>query len=824
MVKWEEIKKTFISEKKFILTKLRAHQWASPAELEEFLAKLKELKDVSLEDVIWMLTDIEDLRTTAAQIIAQIDDAAKIEKLILFSKGKSERDRQYILQLVTYLSGAALAKYLRIYSKHRDDYFRNVTLELLPKIDQTNAIAIASSMLKDELPAIRLKSLSFLVSTNIPKAMWSCVVLFNDEEEEVRYRAIQALSNYIDERLIPLLLRVIRQDTPRIQEVAIQALVNQIKESRTDLEDEILSFLKDSNPNIRRIAAQLLTKSDPVRIMRKFLLLFKDSFGWIRERALHTLKESSNQFIEGILKLMEDSEPVVRELAENIGITIEDPRAVPSLICLLNHEDWWFRYCAAETLGKIGDLRAFIPLLNLLKSEENRLCAIEALGLLKQPKAIPYLAELLPYANQEEKLEIIEAFRKINDVSALPYLKKLYEQEVDYVKDRAGNAIEEISGTTMKKIVVEEKVEAFDLRKIVSPKINDFLKYAVSIGASDFHLALGHNPMVRIHGELKPIDYPPISPMDSQRMIIDILNDEQLAALGKFKNVDFCYRVNGLGRFRTNVFVQRYGLDAVFRIIPNKIPTYDYVGLPINLKELAHYHQGLILVTGPSGCGKTTTLAALVDLINEVRSAHIITIEDPIEYVHSNKVSLINQREVKSHTESFSSALRAALREDPDVILVGEMRDLETIRMAITAAETGHLVLTTLHTTTAASSIDRIIGAFPPEEQWQVRVMISESLKAIITQVLLPNKERNGLIPAFEILIVAQAVSSLIREGKTYQIPSIQQTSQHLGMCLLDQSLLKLVQENKVDVNAAYARAFKKELIEPYLEETNKIL
>ncbi len=818
VIKWEEIKKTFISEKKFILQKLRSHQWASYEELQELLEKLSQLQDLAFEEIAWMLIDADELKGTAARIISNLNDPAKLEKIMLLSKGKADKDRKYLLQLFTYLAGAHLIKYLRMYATHKDDYFRAIVLELLPKIEQAQGIQIATLLLKDPIPNHKLQALSYLVNTNQPQALWTCVSLFNDEDEEVRFRAIKALSNYSDERLIPILLKIIRRDSPRVQEAAVAALLNQIKESRADLEDEIINFLRDSNPNIRKIASQLLQKSDPTRIMRKFLLSFKDSFGWIRERALNSLKESSDKFIEGIIALLDDKEPVVRELAETIAITIEDKRAVPSLIKLLNHEDWWFRYCAAETLGKIGDLRAFVPLLNMLKSEETRLCAIEALGLLKESKALPYLTELLPIANKEEKLEIIEAMRLMKNPSALPFLQKIYEGEEDYLKEKARVAIEEISGTGVKKIAIEEKIEKINLREIKSPKISDFLKYAIASGASDFHIALGNQPLMRVHGELIPVDYPPISALESQRMIIEILNDQQLAALGKNKNIDFCYKVPGLGRFRTNVFVQRNGIDAVFRIIPNKVPSFEDVGLPNNLRELAHYHQGMILVTGPSGCGKTTTLAALVDLINETRSCHIITIEDPIEYVHTNKVALINQREVNSHTESFSSALRASLREDPDVISVGEMRDLETVRMAITAAETGHLVLTTLHTTSAASSIDRIIGTFPPDEQWQIRIMISESLKAIITQVLLPNIQKNGLIPAFEILIVNQAIASLIREGKTFQIPSIQQTSHHIGMCLLDESLLKLVQDKKADVNAAYAKAFKKELIEPYLE------
>jgi twitching motility protein PilT len=818
VIKWEEIKKTFISEKKFILQKLKNHQWASADELQELLTRLGQLQDITFEEIAWMLLDVDQLKGAASRIIAGLNDPAKLEKILMLSKGKADKDKAYLLQIFTYLAGNQLVKYLRMYASHKEDYFRAVVLELLPKLEQTQGIPIASVLLKDNIPNHRLQAMSYLVSTNQPQALWMCVSLFNDEEEEVRFRAIKALSHYVDDRLIPILLKIIRRDVPRVQEAAVEALLNQIKESRADLEDEIVSFLRDSNPNIRKIASQLLQKSDPVRIMRKFLLAFKDSFGWVRERALHSLRESSDKFIEGVLALLDDKDPLVRELAESIAITIEDKRAVPALIRLLNHEDWWFRYCAAETLGKIGDLRSFVPLLNMLKNEETRLCAIEALGMLKEPKALSYLTELLPIANKEEKLEIIEAMRIIRNPSALPHLKKIYEEEEDYLKERARVTIEEISGAGMKKVIVEEKPEKINLRELKSPKINDFLKYAIAHGASDFHIALGSQPLMRVHGELTPVDYPPISPLESQRMIIEILNDQQLAALGKQKNIDFCYKVPGLGRFRTNVFVQRNGIDAVFRIIPSKVPSFESVGLPNNLRELVHYHQGLILVTGPSGCGKTTTLAALVDLINETRSCHIITIEDPIEYVHSNKVALVNQREVNSHTESFSSALRASLREDPDVILVGEMRDLETVRMAITAAETGHLVLTTLHTTSAASSIDRIIGTFPPEEQWQIRIMISESLKAIITQVLLPNAQRNGLIPAFEILIVTQAIASLIREGKTFQIPSIQQTSHHIGMCLLDESILKLVQEKKVDVNAAYAKAFKKELIEPYLE------
>jgi twitching motility protein PilT len=274
-----------------------------------------------------------------------------------------------------------------------------------------------------------------------------------------------------------------------------------------------------------------------------------------------------------------------------------------------------------------------------------------------------------------------------------------------------------------------------------------------------------------------------------------------------------------LGRFRTNVFLQRKGMSAVFRLVPFEVPNLADVGLPENLWELTTYSQGLILVTGPAGCGKTTTLAAFVDRINSTERCHILTIEDPIEYVHGNKDSLINQREVPMHSRSFAKALRQSLREDPDVILVGEMRDLETISLAITAAETGHLVLATLHTTTAASTVDRIINAFPADQQGQIRQMVSESLKAVISQILLPRRDGSGRVAAWEVLRNTQAVAGLIREAKTFQIPTAMQTGASLGMMLMDTSLLHLVQDGTVDPRVAYDRAQRKEAFEPFLEE-----
>lgn len=824
---WEGIKKTFgdtkeafVSEKKTILQKLKTHQWASAAELEEMLAKLGEM-ELAMDEIVWMFLDSDRLRQFALTAIVKINDPEKINKIVLFSKGKPEKPRMFLLQIVAQLCGASLVKLLRVYAGQKDEYFRSVALDLIPRADQAQALPIGSALLRDEVPAIRSRALTYLVATGNPQALWSCAALFHDPEEDIRIKAIQAFATHRDERLVPILMKMVRTEGPRVQEVATPALVNQIQGNQEKYEDDILQLLSDSSDIVRRIPAQFLAKSDPVKAMRKFLLLFRDSFGWVKERAIRSIKESSDKFVEGIVALMDDPDPTIRSLAESIGITLVDPRVVPALIRLLNSDDWWYRYCAAETLAKIKDPRAFPPLVEMLKSEENRLFAIEALGIMKEPKALEYIPKYIGVATYEEKLEIVEAFRRIGHPGAMPYLKLLAEKANDYIRAKAAAALEEITGSVVKaEAFKEEKMEVVDLKAVASPQIHHFLRNAMALGASDFHVAVGNRPTMRIHGELVPMDYPPLSAVDSQRMIVDILGERHLNELATKKNVDFCYKVDQLGRFRTNVFVQRHGMDAAFRIIATKVPTWDQVGLPVGLKDLIHHHQGMILVTGPSGCGKTTSLAAFVDLINETKSTHIITIEDPIEYVHTNKTAQISQREVGSHTKSFFTALRAALREDPDVILVGEMRDLETIRMAINSAETGHLVLSTLHTTNAASSIDRIVSSFPPDEQSQIRTMVSESLKAIISQVLLPVPEKNKLVPAFEVLIVNQAVGTLIREGKSFQIPSVQQTNAGLGMCLLDQSLVKLAQEKRVDPEAAFARAYKKELLEPFLPQS----
>lgn len=348
-------------------------------------------------------------------------------------------------------------------------------------------------------------------------------------------------------------------------------------------------------------------------------------------------------------------------------------------------------------------------------------------------------------------------------------------------------------------------------------QIDSLLQRALECGASDLHLRAGTLPLIRLHGRLQPL--PAVdSPDGYEAALLDILTESQRQTFATRHDLDFAYEIPGVARFRVNFLRQYKGVGAVFRLLPSRMRALEELGLPQVVYSLARLEQGLVLVTGPTGSGKSTTLAAIIDYINQEHDKHIVTIEDPLEFIHPSKKSLVTQREVGAHTISFAAALRAVLREDPDIILLGELRDLETISLAITAAETGHLVFGTLHTRTAASTVDRLIDVFPPDQQGQIRTMLAETLKGVIAQQLLIRADGQGRVIAVEILVGTPALANLVREGKTYQIPSLIQTGRRDGMQTMDQAILEYLRSKQITPQEAYRKAIDKDTYRQYLE------
>lgn len=331
------------------------------------------------------------------------------------------------------------------------------------------------------------------------------------------------------------------------------------------------------------------------------------------------------------------------------------------------------------------------------------------------------------------------------------------------------------------------------------PNIEDILRVAKDAGASDVHLTVGIPPKMRVYGSLITMDYPKLLPADTLDILISIMTETQRERFEERGEYDMSFSLPNVGRYRLNAFKQRGSIAMAFRLVGTEIPSPDVLGIPKSIVDLYTRKRGLVLVTGPTGSGKSTTLAAIIDKINSCRDAHIITLEDPIEYLHQHKLSMVNQREIGLDSDNYANALRAALREDPDVILIGEMRDFETISVAITAAETGHLVLSTLHTIGAASTVDRVIDVFPPHQQQQIRVQLANVLEAVISQQLIPTADGRGRVAAFEVMHANHAVRNLIREGKSHQLQSTMQTNRKMGMITMDEALTQLYLEGKID-------------------------
>ncbi|HKB70012.1 MAG TPA: PilT/PilU family type 4a pilus ATPase [Thermoanaerobaculia bacterium] len=815
-------KSSLSEENRALLDRIRHKQWKTPAERDDWLRRMSSVRGLAPEDAAFFLVDPDPaLRTAGAAIVKAMPPEAGAEVLLTALASQPEPQRRKTFDAALQLLGGDLSpeRAAAIAADPRAAV-ASAVLDWIREKQQPRFLSAIEPALSAASSAVRRRAMAAAEAIGTAQAAPLAVHAIADEDEEVRFRAASLLARHPSEQVFPALLKASSDTSARVQQAVAKAIEPIVAAGARAWQSRVMPLISDTNPRVRENAIGILRQQEPRAVVEAFIGSFKDVYGPPRDRAIQVFQELGGPFLSALADRADDPDQGAANLAASIAVMLRSPEVVPLCVRLLKQPDWWLRHRASEALATIKDDRGLEPLIEMLDDRESDLTAAAALGQWGTPKALPGLLAAYKKATMDLRLEILEAFSKIPDARVPALLQNISGVDPEpVVREKAVRLLRGLKGEGAEAAAeIATLFEPVDLAGLSEVTLSDLLRHARAIEASDLHLAVNAIPHVRVYGVMTPLPLAPLSEEAVEQMLHPVLSETQRAALAENRTLDFCYKAGPLGRFRTNIFYQRKGLDAVFRLIPADVPTLDDLGVPRSLWELAEYSQGLVLVTGPAGCGKTTTLAAFVDRINRTQNSHILTVEDPIEYVHRSRESLVNQREVGTHTESFAKALRQALREDPDVIMVGEMRDIETISLAITASETGHLVFGTLHTATAHGTIDRIIDAFPAGQQGQIRQMLSDSLRAVVSQHLVPRRDGRGRVAAFEILRNTPNVAGLIRDAKTFQISSAIQTGSGAGMQTMDAALLRLVQEGKADPRAAYDRALRKDPFEPFLE------
>jgi twitching motility protein PilT len=675
-----------------------------------------------------------------------------------------------------------------------DEYFENV----VPRIDSPNVTVV-----KGVVDGLRKFSSRRSVEALARKMRLG--------PNAIRLAVLDGFEAIASEEVLGPLVEALTHKQVVVRTRASEVLSALAVGGKVELSKTILWLLRSHDVNVRRVAVEIAKKvGDPTgELSPKLLRHLRDEDWWVRERVMDALVEMAGQTLtRHMVDYLGDPSDVVRRYAIGGLVRLKDPRSLGALVrAAQNDTDWWVREQAIEAIGSLKDPRALPYLLDLLNRDPQvALACIQGLKTLGSREAAPHVAARAADPDPDVRLAVVQCLAELDERSTATALKPLENDDSFAVR----SAVREI----LARWQVLEEVAAAGGEKSLS--LLDRMLVAVSRAeADDLLVSASRVPYVKRLGKMSPLSQTVLSGDQIRAMLYPQLSMAQIKDLEALKDVDFSYEVKSRGlRFRAHVFGQMTGISAVFRIVKNVIPNIETLGLPPVVTTFGAIKNGLVLVGGPTGSGKSTTLAALIDYINRTSARHIITLEDPIEVVHTRKQCLINQREAGTHTRSFASALRSTLREDPDVLLVGEMRDLETISFAVTAAETGHLVFGTVHTVSADTTVDRLINAFPPPQQPQVRSMLAESLRAVVCQHLVRRKDGKGRAIAAEIMINNDAISNMIRKGKTFQLPSVVATSRDIGMQSMDSELVRMAKDGTIDFDEGLMKAIDKKAYE----------
>ncbi len=810
------------------LKRLARGDFSSSAERTEILEALVAGVDkLNASDVLWMIFRPDRaIRAAGAEIIKRRASAEILDDFLEYGGSQPEVAQKAAAGILFSLEIPGLMKSLieRVGSADADT--RSTARTLVFSVPQTAFQEPLFWKLAEEGSVEeRLACLERLAGFPVKAqtlARWRKLAVSPDEQ--IRDRAILVLADADAEASVDLLVEALPTVSYSFRQKLTDAVARVAAGRGPEFAERILPLMASGDDATRASVIKIiLSMEDRPALIRSYLSFSKTLAGWARDRALESMKAFGEDLLDPAMSLLRDADADVRASALTVVGSFGDPRVTPALLPLLKDDDWWIRINTAEILGRFGDPGAVPALLESLKDPEVCWAAVEALGHIGDARALPALAQLLKNAQPEIRIEVLLALRHFQHPKVLEALQQVARTDPDRgVRTRALEIAEDLVRQRQGRLEGADEIRNSVLKASVGekePLLHHLLVGTRNQKASDFHLSVGLPPMIRIASDLVRIKGGSFTAEQTEKILQEILSPDQWARLQVDQQLDFCYYIPRAGRYRANVFLDQRGYNAVFRVIPEQPPTIGEIGLPPHLAEIATYHQGLVLICGPSGSGKSTTMAALVNLFNETRRDHIITMEEPVEFVHPFKNCLINQREIGAHTESYARALRAALREDPDVIVIGDLRDNESVALALTAAETGHIVLGTLNSTTAHKAVDRLISSFPADQQPQIRSSLADSLRFIIAQRLLPSRERGRLVASFELLKGTMSVASLIREEKTVQIPSAMQIGRSEGMQTHDEALRDLLNRQMITPETAYLSASAKEDFEPLVSE-----
>lgn len=814
----------FESDLKGAIKRVSEKQFSSVEERDELLTLIRNADGLRARDVIWMLFRPDRaVRETGVRALQRARDPETLDAFLQEMRGKPDAAARAASLSFSAMAlpgvESRLAQLLGPQpketkeSREMQQAARRLALELpiTPQLEQILWKLESTSSGEERLQVIARLAAGEADARNLPR--WS--QLASDRDDDARNRALEFLASKAPVPPTELLVAQLPNAGYATQQLIIAALTRAAPAAGPEFIDQLLPLVASGDLGTRSAVMKLLIGlQQPKAVIRAYVQFAKTLAPFIRQRVLDSLHAFGDDLIEPVIELLGDPDEEVRGAAIAVASTFDDPRVVPATITLLRDADWWIRIAAADALGKLKDPRAVEPLTAALGDPELKWSAVEALGRIGDNRALNALGRMLGDPVADVRIEVMQALKRFDHPQVTQALMRVASSDPErVVRARAVDILDEIAKTKQVSDQVDTiRSAALQVRAAEGEKrLNALLIATRNQGASDFHLAVGQPPIVRLAADLLRARGEAFTAEQTESMLKEILSEAQIETLTTRHQLDFCYYIPQAGRYRGNIFRDHRGYSAVFRVIPEKPPTIGDLGLPPHLAEIADYHQGLVLICGPSGSGKSTTLAALVNLFNETRNDHVLTMEDPVEFVHPFKNCLINQREVGKHTQSFARALRAALREDPDVIVIGELRDNESVSLALTAAETGHIVLGTINATGAGKAIDRIISSFPIEEQPQIRSSVSESLKYVIAQRLLPSKQPHKQVAAFEVLKGTSTIANLIRDEKTYQIHSAMQIGRSQGMQTFDEALRDLLRRDQITAETAYLAAMKKE-------------